>query len=358
MNYVVIIPALEPEQKLVAYVNELLSAGIKNIIVINDGSSPKCDSIFGELADMDNCVVLSHSVNMGKGAAIKTALMYYSQYMSGFNGVITADCDGQHSVTDVLRLCAAMDKNPGAFVLGCRNFDEGTPAKSLAGNKITSVAMRMLYGIKLEDTQTGLRGLPSCMIDPLIHLSGNRYEYELNMLIYAKSHCIPFVTVTIETIYFDNNSGSHYRPFVDSMRIFGRVLSGLAGFCGSAICSGLLDLLVYSLMVDFAVKNMPDGQRLFIAAVTARIISSAVNFMLNRRLPHIQNTKISSTMPKYYTLLVCQLMISYLCVYSLHTLTSVDEKLFKVIVDMILALFSYQIQTRWVFRNNNNKETH
>jgi len=97
---------------------------------------------------------------------------------------------------------------------------------------------------------------------------------------------------------------------------------------------------------------------LFIAAVTARIISSAVNFMLNRRLPHIQNTKISSTMPKYYTLLVCQLMISYLCVYYLHTLTSVDEKLFKVIVDMILALFSYQIQTRWVFRNNDTKETH
>ena len=353
MNYVVAIPALEPEQKLIAYVNDLLSAGIKKIIVINDGSSAVCNPIFDSIGALDDCIVLTHSVNMGKGAAIKTALKYYSENLSGFGGIITADCDGQHSVPDVLRMCNAMDENPGAFVLGCRDFGEGTPGRSMAGNKITSFLMRLLYGITLTDTQTGLRGLPSVMIEPLINISGNRYEYELNMLIYAKSHCFPFVTITIETIYFDNNSGSHYRPFIDSIRIFGRVLSGLVGFCGSAICSGTLDILIYFLMVDFVVCNLNSGARLFIAAVTARLFSSAVNFMLNRRLPQVQNTSISSTMPKYYILLICQLMISYVCVYSLHTLTNMDEKLFKVLVDIILALFSYQIQMRWVFCNRN-----
>lgn len=357
MNYAIIIPALEPEQKLISYVDELLSAGITQIIVVNDGSTTTCDYIFNEVARKNGCVVLTHEKNRGKGAAIKTALEYYKEHLTGFNGVITADCDGQHCVSDVLRLCNAMDDNPGAFVLGCRNFNEGTPGRSLAGNKITSFLMRLLYGINLSDTQTGLRGLPSVMIEPLISLSGDRYEYELNMLIYAQSHCIPFVTVAIETIYFDNNAGSHYRPVIDSARIFIRALSGLAGFCGSALCSGLTDILIYTLMVDIIVKNMPDGQRLFVAAVTARVMSSAINFMLNRKLPQVQNTKISSTMPKYYTLLSCQLMISYLCVYSLHTLTDIDEKLFKIIVDFILAIFSYQVQMRWVFRSKNNDNT-
>ena len=351
MNYVVIIPSLEPDSKLVPYIHELISAGIKKIIVINDGSSDKCNDIFNEIESIGECTLLTHDVNRGKGAAIKTALKFYTENIDGFRGVITVDADGQHAVSDVLRMCETMDDNPDSFVLGCREFGADTPSKSLYGNRITSFAMKLFYGISLSDTQTGLRGIPNIMTEGLLKVRGTRYEYELNMLIYAKGHCIPFVVIPIETIYFDNNSGSHYRPVIDSARIFIRILSGLIGFSASAICAAALDISVYGVMIKSVLVNFPLFWMLLIAFLSARIISSAVNFALNRRLPVSQNKNIRDTIPKYYALVVVQMIVSFLCLYILSAYTNIDEIILKIIVDCILGLISYQIQLRWVFCN-------
>lgn len=355
MNYVIIIPSLEPDDKLVPYVNELLSAGIKKIIVVNDGSSENCKYIFDTIEKIEVCHVLTHHINRGKGAAIKTALRFYTENISGFDGVITVDADGQHSVKDVLKMCKAMDEHPDSFVLGCREFGEETPQKSLYGNRITSVAMKLFYGISLTDTQTGLRGIPNFMIEGLKTVRGTRYEYELNMLIYAKGHSIPFVIIPIETIYFDNNSASHYRPVIDSVRIFVRVLSGLVWFSASAICAAAIDIIIYGIMTQ-VLKNMDLFWMLLISFVSARIISSVVNFALNRRLPSSQNKSISDTMPKYYALVILQMAVSFVCIWRLCAL-GFDEMAVKIIVDCLLGLLSYQIQLRWVFKNKNCQQT-
>ena len=353
MNYVIIIPSLEPDDKLVPYINELLGAGIKKIIVINDGSSQKCTDIFDTIANIESCTVLTHDVNRGKGAAIKTALKFYRENCSGFSGVITVDADGQHSVKDVLRMCKTMDEHPDSFVLGCREFGENTPSKSLFGNRVTSVFMRLLYGISLKDTQTGLRGIPDFMVDGLLHVRGTRYEYELNMLIYAKGNTIPFVTIPIETIYFNNNAGSHYRPVVDSARIFIRVLNGLIQFSASAIISAIIDIGIYTILTTAIADHLPLFLMLLISFVSARAVSSGLNFALNRRLPSSQNKNISDTMPKYYTLVVLQMIVSFLCIWGLCEL-NYDEVAVKIIVDCILGLISYQIQLRWVFSDKNS----
>ena len=353
MNYVIIIPSLEPDDKLLPYILQLKSAGIKKIIVVNDGSSEKCDTIFNAIADIEDCDVLAHDINRGKGAAIKTALNFYRENYTDFHGVITVDADGQHSVKDVLRMCRTMDENPDAFVLGCRDFGENTPSKSLFGNRVTSFFMRALYGISLNDTQTGLRGIPNFMVNPLINLSGSRYEYELNMLVYAKGNSIPFVTIPIETIYFDNNVNSHYRPIVDSARIFIRVLNGLIRFSASAIFSASIDIGIYTVLTTLIADHLPLFWMLLISFVSARAVSSVINFTLNRRLPSSQNKNIADTMPKYYTLVVSQMIISFLCIWGLCEL-NYDEIAVKIIVDCILGLVSYQIQLRWVFCDKNS----
>lgn len=354
MNYVIIIPSLEPDDKLVPYINGLLSAGIRKIIVVNDGSSKNCDDIFTTISNIDACHVLTHQVNLGKGAAIKTALNFYRENCEDFNGVITVDADGQHCVKDVIRICKTMDEHPDSFVLGCREFGEGTPNRSLFGNRVTSVAMRLFYGISLNDTQTGLRGIPDFMVDGLLRVRGTRYEYELNMLIYARRLCIPFVTIPIETIYFNNNEASHYRPIVDSARIFIRVLNGIIGFSATAIISAIVDISVYGIMTKFLLANMSLFWMLLISFVTARITSSSVNFALNRHLPLSQNKSISDTMPKYYTLVVIQMIVSFLCIWQLCKHTGIDEMAIKIIVDCALGLISYQFQLRWVFCDKNS----
>lgn len=351
MNYVIIIPSLEPDDKLVPYIRKLLSAGIKKIIVVNDGSSKKCDCIFSEISNIDNCHILTHEINRGKGAAIKTALRFYIDNLSGFDGVVTVDADGQHSVPDVLRTLKAMSENPNCFVLGCREFNSDTPNKSLIGNRITSFAMRMFYGISLNDTQTGLRGIPHFMTEELLTVGGTRYEYELNMLIFAKGNCIPFVVIPIKTIYFDNNSGSHYRPVIDSARIFVRVLSGLIRFSASAIFASIIDLTIYGVLTKAILSHLPLFWMLLISFISARAVSSFVNFTLNRRLPSSQNKNIRDTIPKYYTLVVVQMLLSFACIYLLCAHTGIDEMIIKILVDCILGLISYQIQLRWVFCN-------
>ena len=355
MNYVIIIPSLEPDDKLVPYVNELLSAGIKKIIVVNDGSSENCKYIFDTIEEIEACHVLTHHINRGKGAAIKTALKFYTENITGFSGVITVDADGQHSVNDVLKMCKAMDEHPDSFVLGCREFGEETPQKSLYGNRITSFAMKLFYGISLTDTQTGLRGIPQFMIEGLKTVRGTRYEYELNMLIHAKGNCIPFVIVPIETIYFDNNSASHYRPVIDSARIFVRVLSGLVWFSASAIGATIVDVSIYGIMTSL-LSHLDLFWMLLISFLSARLVSSALNFAINRRLPSSQNKSISDTMPKYYTLVLVQMCVSFLCIWQLCA-AGVDEMLGKILVDCLLGLISYQIQLRWVFKNKNCPQT-
>ena len=354
MNYVIIIPSLEPDEILLPYIHKLISAGIKRIIVVNDGSSRKCDCIFDEISNIKECDVLTHEINRGKGAAIKTALKFYIAHCDGFDGVITVDADGQHSVRDVMRMCEAMAEHPDSFVLGCREFGEETPSKSLYGNRITSVAMRLFYGISLTDTQTGLRGIPNFMTEELLNVRGTRYEYELNMLIHAKGHSVPFVIIPIETIYFDNNSGSHYRPIIDSARIFVKVIKGLIWFSASAICSAAIDLAIYGFLTKVVLSNFSLFWMLLIAFVTARAISSAVNFALNRRLPSSQNKNIADTMPKYYTLVISQMFVSFLCIYLLCASTNIDEMIIRIMVDCVLGLISYQMQLRWVFRDKNS----
>ena len=240
MRVCIVIPAYEPGGEFVPYAQEVLAAGLGPVLVVDDGSGPAYAPVFAALAEM-GCTVLTHEQNRGKGAALKTALRWYGAHEDGCAGIVTADCDGQHTVKDVRRVCEAMEACPDTLVLGCRDFGPGTPARSATGNRVTSAAMRVLYNIDLKDTQTGLRGIPNGMHRDLLEVRGERYEYELNMLIYAKQRSIPYTIVPIETVYFNNNEGSHYRTVADSARIIHQLGSGLVQYAMSAGLSVVVD---------------------------------------------------------------------------------------------------------------------
>ena len=89
----------------------------------------------------------------------------------------------------------------------------------MAGNKTVRVLFKFLCGLKLNDTQTGLRAIPTSILPVYKNLKGERYEYEMNMLILSAHKHIPVKEIPIETVYINENKGSHYRPFADSLRI-------------------------------------------------------------------------------------------------------------------------------------------
>ena len=220
MDFIPIIPSLDPDDKLIKLVNDLIENNFKKIIIVDDGSPDK--TIFNKLDEKDEVVLLTHEVNKGKGAALKTAFSYYKDnLMNKYKGVVCVDSDGQHSISDTINIGNVMIKE-NKFVLGTRLFNtKATPLRNKTGNRITSNMFHKLYGVYLKDTQTGLRAIPNRLIDFHLNVEGERFEYEMNVLIDLVKNNEEIIEENIKTIYLKNsNRRSHFKVVRDSYRIY------------------------------------------------------------------------------------------------------------------------------------------
>ena len=217
----VLIPSLSPDERLPRYVQELLRAGYGRIVVVDDGSAESYQPIFDRIAGWEGCVVRHHPVNRGKGAALRTGYRYILDETDHM-GIVTADSDGQHTVPDTLKLTEKLsDKRE--LLLGSRDFSrksKNVPFRSRFGNRTTSVVFRLLYGRWLPDTQTGLRALPRELLAFSLGVPGNRFEYEMNQLVWCAKKKVPITVMPIETVYLEENKSSHFHPLRDTWRIY------------------------------------------------------------------------------------------------------------------------------------------
>lgn len=217
MDCTIIIAAYRPPQSLPEFIFKLMQRGFDDILLVDDGSGEKYQKFFSQCRRY-GATVLSHKQNLGKGCALKTAFAYFGEHRNK-KYIITADCDGQHQIDDIEKMFYTIKTDNDDILLGTRNFDHSTPLRSQIGNKIASRLFHFFYHLELSDTQTGLRGFSSAMLPQLLCISGARYEYEANVLIYAARHRIPIATTEIDNVYINANRSSHYRPLRDSLRI-------------------------------------------------------------------------------------------------------------------------------------------
>lgn len=333
---VVIIPAYQPDEKLVRVVHDLHEQSDYDIIIVNDGSDKDRLPIFESLEPYAK--VLTHEVNRGKGAALKTALSYiYEQYPAD-EGVVTIDADGQHLPADVIRVSEAWEQAPERLVLGSREFTGNVPFKSRAGNTITRCVFAASTGVKVFDTQTGLRAFGVFRIPMMLEMKGDRYEYEINVLLYATKHRIPIQEVVIETVYLENNKSSHFNPVRDAWRIYKMILM----FVASSLLAMGIDYVAL-LSLSAATKALP--QSLLISVVGARLISSLVNYFINCKLV-FEHRSLASII-RYYLLAAGILAINYGMLYV--TTQWITLPIAKIIVEIILYPLSFYIQRRYVF---------
>ena len=220
MNFVPVIPSLNPDHRLIKLVEDLLNNNFNKIIIVDDGSSDK--TIFNKLKEKDEVIVLTHDVNKGKGMALKTAFTYYKDnLLKDYKGVVCLDSDGQHLVSDTIKVGILMAKE-NKFVLGTRLFNtKETPLRNKTGNRITSKVFKRFFGVYLKDTQTGLRAIPNRLIDLHLNTDGDRFEYEMNVLIDLVKNGEEIKEEDIKTVYLENsNKKSHFKVFKDSYKIY------------------------------------------------------------------------------------------------------------------------------------------
>ena len=228
----VLVPAYNPDGKLVDLINSLHPV-FANIVVVDDGSKEESQSVF-EVVSRKVRVLLKHPANLGKGCALKTGIAWVKENLPDVLGIVTADADGQHKPSDISHVADVLEKSKDALVLGVRTFAKGVPFRSVFGNLWSRFFFRILAGFYVSDTQTGLRGIPREMFSRMLRVDGERYEYELRMLAYARCLGRGPVEVPIETVYLDNNSSSHFRIFRDTwstqMALFGVFLKRIFSF--------------------------------------------------------------------------------------------------------------------------------
>lgn len=355
MKATVILPSLNPDEKMVNTVKGLLSEGFNDIVVVDDGSAEGHKKYFEEVRGLEGVEVLTHEVNKGKGRAMKTAFEYIVKNRNDISGVVTVDGDGQHLPKDIRNCVEAMEKEQDKVVLGVRNFSgPEVPPRSKFGNNLTKAVFRFACGIKISDTQTGLRAIPFKYLPIMIDIEGERYEYETNQLLIIKQQNIKMHEVVIDTVYIDDNSSSHFNPIKDSIKIYKVIFK----FIASSLTSFLVDAILFTIIniiLGSDSINMEPELRLLIATGGARLISSLVNYTMNRKVVFESKESVGGSMLRYYILCVCQAAVSYGLVYLFaDVLFSVEvrlvETLIKFVVDMFLFFISFQIQQRWVFK--------
>lgn len=344
----IVLPSLNPDEKFLHVVQELIEAGFGDIVVVNDGSSPDRLHWFEQAAAYPGCTVLHHDVNMGKGRALKTAFRYIVTSRPSSKGAVTIDGDGQHLTKDIIACAQAMIEHEDKVIMGCRDFDQPhVPSKSKNGNKFTSALFLVGCGIRLSDTQTGLRAIPRQYLERFCEIKGERFEYETNMLLVMKRLGIQFVEVPIETVYEGKNEGTHFRPIMDSLKIMKLIFV----FMVSSLSSSLLDLAVFYV----ALKLIPKGKyTILIATMIARAISSFYNFNMNKKVVFGNGGNYPRIMVRYYCLCIPQMLLSAVLVSFLESFTAGGSDLMataiKFIVDTLLFFISFTIQREWVFR--------
>jgi len=355
----VLIPSLSPDERLPAYVKELLAADFKLILVVDDGSKEEYQPIFNEIAGWDRCHVLHHEVNRGKGAALRTGYTYLKEE-TDITGVITADSDGQHIVPDTVMLAHELGQEK-ELLLGSRDFSKGSiqvPPKSRVGNRITSVVFRLFYGHYLPDTQTGLRAFNRDLLDFMLAIPGDRFEYEMNVLIQCANQKVKMRALPINTIYHDDNAGTHFHPIRDSWRIYKLLLGSFIRYGAASIVSFLLDVGIVALLMYWLFRDQADIQFLGIAfaakalyaAPIARLISAPVNFLLNKSFV-FQTKESKGALARYFVLAFCSLVVTTLLYgYLDHFVTVAWLHIpLYILIQVAMYIVNYRIQKAWVF---------
>ncbi|MGD6776414.1 glycosyltransferase [Sutcliffiella horikoshii] len=340
----VLIPAYNPDEQLIRLIRDIVKEGFKQILVVNDGSKPECDSIFNKIKEWKECTLLEHQVNKGKGQALKTAFLHFINTSPNAVGLVTLDADGQHAVEDMKKVASRLCERPESLVLGVRNFSaDDIPFRSKFGNVLTKNIARFACGMQISDTQTGLRGIPAHFIQKLIHVAGQRYEFEMNMLMECKPNNIEIEEVEIQTIYLEENNSSHFKPIRDSIKIYATFLK----FALSSVLSFGLDILLFALFV-MMLNGVFVESYIILATVLSRVLSSLFNFTVNRKV--VFKSTSSYAIVKYFSLSIAQMLASAGGVYLIFAVVGFGEVGIKVVVDGLLFLASYVIQREWVFK--------
>ena len=340
----IIIPAYEPGWELESLCASLYKEGIQNVLIVDDGSGETYRDILETIQENFQYQIFSHAANLGKGRALKDAFNWVLSNYPDCAGVVTADSDGQHTVEDIKNCMEALRYNPDKLVLGCRQFDgDQIPWKSRFGNSITKKAFSFVCGIKISDTQTGLRGIPAVFMKELLTVGGERFEFETNMLLEWGEGDI--IEVPIKTVYDSKeNHRTHFDPIRDSIKIYRTLLV----YSWSSLLSTIIDFVVFAVVTG-------RGMNVWQSVAISRVCAAAVNFTVNKKAVFKAGGDTLKQLVKYLFLVILSGAVSAVFIDFVSEKTESNVVVLKAMAETVLFFFNYYIQRAYVFAKRGGK---
>ena len=332
---IILIPAYEPTDTLIKLVSSI-DSNKYDIVIVNDGSSKHYDNIFNKCKPYAK--VISYKENKCKGYALKTGLQYIKEKYIDNYIVCTMDSDGQHKIKDAYNLMSYVKNNPDAYVLGKRMRGDNTPLRSRIGNSITRQVYKFITKLDIYDTQTGLRAFSSKLVNLLLSIEGNRFDYEMNALLSISKLNIPIKEIKIDTIYIDNNTHSHFKTIRDSYLIYKNIIKFTLASISSFIIDYLL-FIIFSLIFTVTLSN-----------ILARIVSATFNFIVNYKVVFKSKKSKVKSLLSYIVLALLILILNTILINIFINIIGINRYISKFIVEIILFIFSYYVQSKLIFK--------
>lgn len=343
MNYIAIVPCYRQPEEYINVLSELLSTEIYKIIIVDDGNVKLIEL---NQIKSSKIVLIRHERNIGKGAAIKSALKYIKKYeTSEISGIVMLDCDGQHSIKDMEKLIESHKEFSDKIVLGVREFTgKNVPFKSKLGNNVMSFLFHLIFDVRIIDTQTGLRIIPSRLIEEIIDIKNNRFAFELEFLIRGIRKT-DIVQVPISTIYHEKNRETNFRPFLDSVNIlYPLIRTATVGLTAVA--------LDYIILLALLINEIS----LFYSLLIARLIGLIYSSIMIRNFVWRSTRKKARSYIKYFTLWIANLLFLY---FILDSFSSTIKEIFilKIFIDFVLFVINFIIQRKIFDSKKDNTNT-
>lgn len=340
----IIVPVYNPSEDFYPFILSLHERAKKEdvvILIVNDGCDKVHNATLDDLETLSQVFIVHHNLNFGKGAALKTGILTASKIFPNSQGVVTADADGQHSVEDIFDILDAGQENDNGLLLGVRQFDKDVPFRSKFGNTLTRAIFYMLTSIKIEDTQTGLRHIPNKFFKQMLDIKSSGYAFEMEMLLWTKQNNVEIKTKPIHTIYINDNAASHFRPFIDSIKIYAVLFKQVIASALTAV----VDLAAFAAF--FALS----GGMLFWANAFSRAVAFPVYYFMNRDFVFKQKQLGFHPVPKLIAAIIVSGLFSYGLQYVAQQTLGFPEVVSKLVIETLVFFINFVVLRDFVYRN-------
>jgi len=192
---VALIPAYN-EERFIGSLVLAVQAHVDKVVVVDDGSADRTT----EIAQKAGAIVVQHTRNQGKAAAVNTGFQYLRQLAPA--AVVMLDGDGQHSADDIAAVLGPVLSGKADIVVGSRFLEvkSDIPVYRQIGQHGLNLVTNLTSGVNLSDTQSGFRAFSQHAVERL-SFSQSGFSIESEMQFQVRDHQLRVLEVPICVTY-------------------------------------------------------------------------------------------------------------------------------------------------------------